>query len=209
MASSGCKPNRIFFVAPHSIYSSKINVYDITSQIQINSDLEDHVKVAEQRLKSNPASSCMTVDCNMWSSRRQVYLEPGRQFLAEWKTKSLSGRSDLNFSSGATGNHEVQMRPANIMSRCEEFVFNGAEYSWEQDSKWHEHRSTMYMKTHGQNHIVGISAQKRKRDLSMMYKLEGLFALNDKQIDWQVALLSYIVVIYKRLYNRALLSAST
>ena len=95
------------------------------------------------------------------------------------------------------------MRAANLMSRCEEFVFNGAQYSWEQDSKWHEHRSTMYMNRNEQKFIVGKSAQKRKRDLSMSYKLGGLFVLDEKHIDWRVALLSYLVVIFKRLNDRA------
>lgn len=199
MASPACQPTRIFFVEPHSLYSSKINVYDITSQLQVNDNLEEYINVAEKMLKSNPGSPCMTVDCSMLSSRRQVYIEPGRQLLAEWKPHYVSSRTELKFAGGAAGSHEVEMKPANHMSRCEEFIFNGAEYSWEMDSKWHEHRSTMYMKRYGQTSVVGNSAQKHKRDLSISYRLEGLFALDDRQIDWRVGLLSYLVVLYKKL----------
>ena len=204
----GCEPTRLFYVEPHGMYSSKITVYDVTSMFKINEDLEDLVKQVGKMLKTQPVAPCLTVDCNLWSSRRKVYIGPNRQPLAEWKTKALSGHTNLNFSGGPVGSQEVKMKPAHMMSRSEEFVFNSAQYSWEQDSKWHEHRSTMYMNRQGQNFIIGKSAQKRKRDLTMTYKLEGLLALDERQIDWSVGVLSYLVTLYKAQINRAAVSAA-
>ena len=198
-------PKRTFLVSPHSYYTKHIQVYEVTNLVGNEGNPDDIIAEAFHNVEANMPAPCMSVDCgSIFTSRRQVYLEPSRRHLAEWKCKPWTRHSSyLNFSD-EMGNQQVHMKPAHVMSRCEEFHFGGASFAWEQDSVLSSRHSTLLMTTPGGQQIrVAESAQSRRLASRTGRKLVGCLSLDDRQADWRLVVLSYLVVTFKILARRA------
>ena len=114
------------------------------------------------------------------------------------------------------------MRQAAFISRRTNFSFDGANFQWSIDSRWHTGRYilTKREKGEGEKAEEGEEKMSSKRKERRSRKLEGsivarsaqeesfvaretmgLLAVDDCEIDWRIAVLTYVVLLRNQQVN--------
>ncbi len=211
-------PTRTFLVSPHHHYSKQLQVYETTQLVPAQGDAKSLAKVALSETVAQMTDACMSVDCKYFTSQRnQVHLEPKREHFAEWKANFMwRGSTTLDFEKGlnstvdgggGVGAGKLQMKPANLFGRSQVFSHAGTVFAWEPTTSWTPNRySLTRTDTAGQppSTVATTYQSTRLSGLGFTEKLVGMLVLDDRQLDWKIAVLTYLVMLRKLMDRKTL-----
>jgi hypothetical protein len=193
------KFTKALWIVLHQSLTFKFKTYEIDSKVLGQSDpFKDARKIGEELAKSSPAN--FSSKARGWFELHDLFdgdysdEKADLNVIASWK----ASRGDLadqifTFPDGSPhSSHTITMKRVKVWNRSETFVNDSVEYQWRFDSPLSRSRFTLYKIFGGQEVVVA----KYKGPLPV-FRPKGALLVNEKEIDFVVALLSCCGVIRK------------
>ncbi|KAF2470175.1 uncharacterized protein BDR25DRAFT_343379 [Lindgomyces ingoldianus] len=202
-------PTRTFYILRHNLFSTEINLIDISSEIAVNSpysggEISNELRDAARELSkdemrtSNPAYRLKRP--HWWNSTCKMSGIAAEELeLASWKHPSMSfGKASITFPQNSThSSHNFIMAPVKWYRRTNEWVQDSVTYSWRCNSKYKANRMTLYKKIGGKNIVVARYAQRWGS-----WVTGGVLLVDAVEVDEVVAGLTACVML-RRMQQRA------
>lgn len=198
-------PTRIFYVLRHNLFSKEIFIIDITSNLNIpyaGGEISDSFRNAARALsedKSLAANPVFLLTRNHWYSSKFTMKDKHGTEIATWKHGGSSwSKAHLSFPQHSPhAGQDFIMAATRWGKRTNEWVRDGATYSWRCDSKVKANRMTLTKKTEEGQVVVGRYAQRWGSWIT-----GGLLLVDGNREDEGVACLTACVML-KRMQQRA------
>jgi hypothetical protein len=180
-----------------------IRVLDITDRVAASLTSTDWAKQAKATPKSTlPQQPWLTVTRipHWWSRRFVVTPGEGASTLAEWRAGALSTSSNaLTFAAGSPHcSHAITMTTKSYWKFQEQFVVDSASFTWAADSGLANLKFSLYKHYGPRALLVGRYEQSFK-----FLRTGGVLALDTREIDPVVGILTCLVVLLKRRQKEA------
>lgn len=196
------QPTSVYWVSPHGLLTKNITVLDLTKDMDVpytgmTREYKAHVRTT---LKDHSYTPIITCKRKNWAGLTYDIVNSRDEHIAHWSHPWTSVRSaHLTFpESSAHCPHNLELNVKSWASRTENFTVNSQPYIWEPDSFWHSNGMTLYKALGSgeteQRVVVGKYAQKCYGG----FVTGGTVAVDEKQLDGVVALLTLIVVLKKK-----------
>jgi hypothetical protein len=190
------KPNRVFYIVPHTGFTKTITVLDLTGQIKAEYPSEEFEKETKALATKSPPPSWLNITRTpRWYSKNFV-VEKGsdKSQIAHWKGGMFSTSSNtLTFPLDSPhSSHPITIEPESTWKFREQFVKDSVIYQWKPDNVLTARKFTMFK-------IIGDQKQAVGRYLEeWSIKYGGILVLNSDEIDEVVAVLSIVSILRKK-----------
>ena len=187
------KPNRIFYIVPHSPMATTVEILDITEKVQAPYKAADFEGQVEKAITSK-GGPWLTIKRNSLLFGKTFTASQGDQQVAEWKAGLASTSKNLiTFPSDSKHcSHPITVQSENGWKFWDRFVQDSVTYIWQADSAFKMRKFTLYKTIGAQRTVVG------NFELRRTMKYGGLLVLDATEVDEVVGVLTCAVMVRKR-----------
>ncbi|KAF2436561.1 hypothetical protein EJ08DRAFT_644890 [Tothia fuscella] len=189
------KPNRTFYIVPHTGFTKVIQILDLTSLIKSSYPSEAFDNEAKEIATSSPPEPWLTVTRQpRWYSKNFVIEQPGSGELGQWKAGMFSSSPNtLLFPQDSPhSSHPITIKADNAWKFREQFVKDSRPYIWTVDNVMSSRKFTLYKVLGGAKQEIGRYEQ------GWGVKYGGTLVLDANEIDAVVAVVSVVNILRKK-----------
>ena len=194
-AIQNLKPDRTYYIVPHSNFTKKIEIFDLTSQVKEQHDSEALKEEIKTLVKSSHPESCLTISkSNFWGTELAVHEPPAGATIVEWKGSARAhGPSRFTFPADSShSTHPIELKPSKFWTKNEQFVQDSITYSWEFDSNFSQRKLTLYK-------CMGVERVVVAKYCGMAtFKTGGILLLDSEEVDEIIAVITCCAMLRKK-----------